>query len=152
VTVIEINGMAHVVLSVSEWDRCRAFYGALLPFLGMQCVFSGEDAVYHVGGRTALMITRCGEAHRGARFDQGGVGLHHLCFRCRSAADVDRLHAFLLDLGARIVRAPQTGPWAPGYYSVLFEDPCGVRLEANFVPGKGVLAEGAGFNPADGYR
>ena len=29
---------------------------------------------------------------------------------------------------------------------------CGVRLEANFVPGKGVLAEGAGFNPADGYR
>jgi hypothetical protein len=54
--------------------------------------------------------------------------------------------------GARIVRAPQPGPWAPGYYSVLFEDPAGVRLEANFVPGKGVLAEGAGFESADDYR
>ena len=32
------------------------------------------------------------------------------------------------------------GPFAPGYYSVLFEDPDGIRLEANFVPGKGLLA------------
>jgi catechol 2,3-dioxygenase-like lactoylglutathione lyase family enzyme len=118
--MIEINGMAHVVLSVSEWDRCRAFYGALLPFLGMRHVFSGEDTVYHVGGRTALMITRCGEGHGGERFDQRRVGLHHLCFRCRSAGDIDRLHAFLLDLGARIVRAPEIGPWAPGYYSVRY--------------------------------
>ena len=27
--------------------------------------------------------------------------------------------------------------FAPGYYSVLFEDPDGIRIEANFVPGKG---------------
>jgi catechol 2,3-dioxygenase-like lactoylglutathione lyase family enzyme len=150
--MIEINGMAHVALSVSEWEKCRPFYEALLPFLGMQRVFSGNDTIYHVGGRTAVMVTRCGEAHRAARFDQGGVDLHHLCFRCRSAEDIDRLHAFLLEMGARIVRAPEGGPWAPGYYSVLFEDPAGVRLEANFVPGKGVLAEGATFDPAGDYR
>ena len=38
------------------------------------------------------------------------------------------------------VHAPVDGPWAPGYYSILFEDPDGIRLEANFVPGKGNLA------------
>jgi len=38
------------------------------------------------------------------------------------------------------LRAPEGGPWAPGYYSVLFEDPDGIRLEANFVPGTGNLA------------
>ncbi len=27
----------------------------------------------------------------------------------------------------------------PGYYSVLFEDLDGIRLEVNHVPGKGVL-------------
>lgn len=26
--------------------------------------------------------------------------------------------------------APQNGPWAPGYHSVLFEDPDGIRIEA----------------------
>src|SRR5215472_17551784 len=43
------------------------------------------------------------------------------------------------------------GPWALGYYYVLFEDPDGIRLEVNFVPGAGLLAEGAQFNPGTGY-
>jgi hypothetical protein len=30
----------------------------------------------------------------------------------------------------------------PGYYSVLFEDPDGIRLEVNHVPGKGVFDPG----------
>jgi hypothetical protein len=54
-------------------------------------------------------------------------------------------------MGATIVRAPAEGTWAPGYYSVLFEDPDGIRLEVNFVPGAGVLADGAALNPDDGY-
>jgi hypothetical protein len=38
-----------------------------------------------------------------------------------------------------VVHAPEDGPWAKGYYSILFEDPDGIRLELNFVPGKGNL-------------
>ena len=41
---------------------------------------------------------------------------------------------------------------APGYYYVLFEDPDGIRLEINYVPGAGIFAEGAAFNPSEGYR
>ena len=36
---------------------------------------------------------------------------------------------------------PEEGAWAPGYYSVLFEDPDGIRLEMNHVPGKGLLGD-----------
>src|SRR5690606_15903006 len=78
----------------------------------------------------------------GARFDQGRVGLHHVCLRARSRDDVDALYARLLALGAHIVHPPRDEPWAPGYYSVLFEDPDGIRLEVNHVPGKGLLEEG----------
>jgi hypothetical protein len=35
---------------------------------------------------------------------------------------------------------------------VLFEDPISTRIEVNYVPGKGVLAEDAGFNAAGDYR
>lgn len=42
--------------------------------------------------------------------------------------------------------------WVAGYYSVLFEDPDGIRLEVNFVPGAGILQPGASFNPKDGYE
>ena len=42
---------------------------------------------------------------------------------------------------------PRRRHMAPGYYSVLFEDPDGIRLEVNFVPDAGLLAEGAQFRP-----
>jgi len=31
------------------------------------------------------------------------------------------------------------GNFAPGYYFFVFEDPDGIRLEINFIPGKGLL-------------
>jgi catechol 2,3-dioxygenase-like lactoylglutathione lyase family enzyme len=150
--MIDINGVAHVILSVSEWEKCRRFYGALLPFFGLERVFDGEDFVYWVGGRTAVGINRCAGPHAAERFVQGAVGLHHVCFRCRSRADVESVHAFLQTQDVVIVHGPEEGKWAPGYYSVLFEDPCGIRLEVNHVPGKGVLAAGGRFEPGEDYR
>src|SRR5689334_12828294 len=94
---------------------------------------------YCVGGRTGVAISRSAEPYRHERFVQARVGLHHLCFRARERADVDAVHAFLVEMGAKIVHPPEEGPWAPGYYSVLFEDPDGIRLEVNHVPGKGLL-------------
>ena len=75
-----------------------------------------------------------------AYLEKKGGGLHHLCFRMRAREDVEELHQFLQETGVTIVHGPQEDGWAPGYYSVLFEDPEGIRLEANFVPGKGLLA------------
>ena len=57
----------------------------------------------------------------------------------------------LKEMNATIVRGPMEGTWAPGYYYILFEDPDGIRLEVNFVPGAGVLAAGAQFNPSTDY-
>ena len=149
--MIQINGVAHTNIAVSNWDVCRKFYDQFLPFLGMQRVFNGADFIYYVGGRTALGIGRCAPEYEGERFVQNSVGLHHHCFRARSAEDVDKVHDHLLSIGAVIVHGPEAGGWAPGYYSVLFEDPVGTRLEVNFVPGQGVLAEGTGFDPSGDY-
>ncbi len=148
---IEINGMAHVILTVSRFDHARAFYGRLLPLFGMRPVFDGDRFFYCVGGRTAIGIEPCATEHQGERFVQQRIGLHHLCLRARSRGDVDRCAAALKDMGATIIRGPEEGTWAPGYYSVLFEDPDGIRLEMCFVPGAGILQDGTSFNPEDGY-
>ena len=60
----------------------------------------------------------------------------------REREEVDEVHAFLAAIGAGSSIRRRTTNWAPGYYSVLFEDPDGVRLEINHVPGKGLLAAG----------
>ncbi|NQV61380.1 MAG: VOC family protein [Alphaproteobacteria bacterium] len=150
--MIEVNGMAHVMLTVSQYDLAKAFYGRLMPALGLECVFDGSNMCYFVGARTALGIHPCAPEHAGERFVQGRVGLHHVCFRARSRADVDQVDALLREMKAHIVSPAKAGAWAPGYYYVLFEDPDGIRVEVNFVPGQGVLAKDESFNPSDDYR
>ena len=110
---IEINGMAHVILTVSQFDAARAFYGRLLPEFGMKVVHDGEKLFYCVGARTAIGIEPCDPAFAGERFVQQRVGLHHLCLRARSREDVDRVAALLEEMNATIVRGPMDGVWAP---------------------------------------
>ena len=121
--VIEINGMAHVILTVSSFEVAREFYRRLLPEFGMKVMFDGDRFFYCVGARTAIGIEPCDPALAGERFVQQRVGLHHLCLRARSRGDVDKCAALLSGMGATIVRGPAEDTWAPGYHSVLFEDP-----------------------------
>ena len=150
--MIDINGMAHVILTVSQYEAAKAFYGRLMPAMGMENVFDGSDMCYFVGARTALGIQPCLPEHAGERFNQGRVGLHHICFRARSRGDIDKVEALLREMDAHIVSPAKEGAWAPGYYYVLCEDPDGIRVEINFVPGQGVLADDAGFNPGDDWH
>ncbi|NWG52408.1 MAG: VOC family protein [Hydrogenophilaceae bacterium] len=138
---IEINGVAHTFITAGDYQRSRAFYRRLLPFLGLQPVLDSDAIYYCIGGRTGFGVEAPSPQYAGERFVQSRVGLHHHCFRARSRADVDAVHALLASIGATIVHPPQEDGYAPGYYSLLFEDPDGVRLEINHVPGRGLLAE-----------
>ncbi len=133
---MEINGMAHVILTVSNFEVCAAFYEPLLHLFGMQTVMRFDGYLYCVGGRTALGIAAADPAYRDERFVQQRVGLQHLCFRARSRADVDACHAFLVERGATIVHPPQEDNWAPGYYSLLFEARPLARPSATETDGK----------------
>ena len=139
---MEINGVAHIFITAGDFERARAFYRQLLPFLGLKPVMDAARTYYCVGGRTGFGVRAAPQDGVGDRFDQSRVGLHHVCFRVREREEVDEAHAFLVSIGAAIVHEPQDDEWAPGYYSVLFEDPDGVRLEVNHVPGQGLLAPG----------
>ena len=77
--------------------------------------------------------------------------MHHLCLRARSKEDVDKTAKLATKLGAKIIRGPEERDWAPGYYYVLFEDPDGIRLEVNFIPGAGLLKKGESFGAGEDY-
>jgi catechol 2,3-dioxygenase-like lactoylglutathione lyase family enzyme len=148
---MEINGVAHILLRVRRFEECAAFYDRLMPELGLTAVHSSPHLRYYVGGRTALGIRPADPALAEHAHAEAAPGLDHICFRARSREDVDALHPFLVEIGADIVRAPEEGPWAPGYYSLSFRDPEGIRLEVNFVPGRGVFEPDAAFDPAPAH-
>ena len=110
--------------------------------MGMVPVIDDKENYYYcVGGRTALAIAPVNNEASSTAFNQNNVGLHHICFRARSTEDVDELFSVAQSLSANIVREPKEDGFAPGYYSCLFEDPDGIRIEVNFVPGKGLLKD-----------
>jgi catechol 2,3-dioxygenase-like lactoylglutathione lyase family enzyme len=153
---VELNGIAHIQLTVRDPDRCVPFWEKLCHFFEMKTLIKGEGIVYCIGSRTGVLVRGAPPEKRDRRFDQETPGLHHLCFRAREREHVDEIFAFVSrELGAKIVHGPEEGGFAPGYYSILFEDPDGIRIEVNHVPGRGHLgsggrlAEGGGGTASD---
>ena len=146
---VAVNGIAHIQLTVSDPARCVPFWERLCHFLEMQTLLRNEESVYCIGSRTGILVRGAPPAKRADRFDQDRPGLHHLCFRARSREDVDEIARFVsAELGARVIHPPEDGSrFAPGYYSFLFEDPDGIRVEFNFVPGRGHLGAGGRLGP-----
>ena len=97
------------------------------------------------------MIQQIDENMVSANFNQNNIGLHHFCFRARERKDIDLLGNKRREMKVEIIRGPMEGNWAPGYYYILFEDPDGIRLEVNYVPGEGVLDKNNKFNANRDY-
>jgi len=139
IMTVEVNGIAHIQLTVNDPERCIPFWERLCHFLEMKTLIKGDEIVYCIGSRTGILVRGAPPEKRVEPFDQDRAGLHHFCFRARKREDVDAIHEFVAaEADANIVHAPEDGSqFAPGYYSVLFEDPDGIRVEVNHVPGKG---------------
>ena len=162
---VRINGIAHIQLTVLDAERGLPFWERFCKFMGMEALIKGDDVIYSIGGRTGILVrqapkdprSRGGEERSGGRFDQDRAGLHHFCFRARSREDVEAIHAFIeAEPDATVVHGPEEGGhFAPGYYSILFEDPDGIRVEVNHIPGKGHFGSegqlGSGAGPRDEY-
>lgn len=137
---MKLNGIAHIQLSVSDVQRSKRFYQPLMQYLEMKPIVDEPESYYCVGSRTGIALTQANEQFRGDRFEQRRIGLHHFCLRARSREDVDELFELMQTLeGGTVVHGPQEDGFAPGYYSILLEDPDGIRIEVNYVPGQGHL-------------
>jgi catechol 2,3-dioxygenase-like lactoylglutathione lyase family enzyme len=154
---VSTNGIAHIQLTVNTPEKCVPFWEKLCHFLEMETLVKNTKTVYCIGSRTGVMVRGIPDDKNKRVFDQDSVGLHHICFRARSVEDVDNIYQFVrTDLKAKIIHSPEEGGWAPGYYSFLFEDPDGIRIEFNFVPGKGHFGDAGrlgekGMGPANTY-
>lgn len=146
---VALNGIAHIQLTVADPERCLPFWEELCHFLEMQTLIKGDDVLYCIGSRTGILVRGAPLDKRDRPFDQDRPGLHHFCFRARTREAVDAVYEFVAAQGrAHIVHPPQEDPqFAPGYYSLLIEDPDGIRVEVNHVPGRGHFGDDGRLGP-----
>lgn len=132
--------ISHIEITVRRMDVAVPFYDRLLPLLGYDlahrsaAVLAGHDkhVVSYEHPRLGIALTspRREFADEAVHRRRPGA-LHHLAFRVDSPADVDRLHAQLLGIGADVVIPPRAFPEysPPGYYACFFKDPDGIKYE-----------------------
>jgi len=155
---IEVNGIAHIQMTVNNIEECMPFWERLCHFLEMKTLIKNDTTLYCIGSRTGILIREAPEEKKNVSFDQDTSGLHHFCFRARSRGDIDAIYEFVkTELNPTFIHGPEEGShFAPGYYSILFEDPDGIRVEFNHVPGKGHFGDEGrlrqnGPGPSDKY-
>src|SRR5882672_6318733 len=105
----------------------------------MKTLIKTPEMFYCVGSCTGVAISHADPQDHTDRFHPRRIGLHHVCVRARSREGMDESFTFVHVLDAHIVHGPQEDTFVRGYYSILFEDPDGIRIEVNYVPGTGLL-------------
>jgi glyoxylase I family protein len=125
----EIIGIDHIYITVSEMGRSEEFYDRAMNALGFRkntFVLGGDAHVQYCNRHFGYVLRAAKSA--GAH-DSYSPGLHHLCFRVDSIADVVSVAKHLGDAGIETTE-PQLYPeYAPDYWATFFTDPDGIRLE-----------------------
>ncbi|OFZ23216.1 MAG: glyoxalase [Bdellovibrionales bacterium GWB1_55_8] len=124
---MQIAGIDHLAVSVSDLALSTRFYGRLLKFLGFKLLDKYEDSIGWTNGKTRVWLTEADAKGKKRKYRAGDIGFEHYAFELRSRKDVDALQTFLKKLGAEIV--DPAGEYYEDYYAVYFLDPDGLRYE-----------------------
>ena len=126
--MVRVVGIDHLSIRVSDYQKSKAFYGRLFPFLGFELSDEYDDAIGWTNGKTRFWISPADVQGKKRGYRIGDVGFHHYAFQLRSRKDVDALQTFLTeDLRATIV--DPAAEYYDDYYAVFFLDPDGLKLE-----------------------
>lgn len=122
--------LSHLSLGVSDLQRSRVFYDAIVAALGFERVWTGEGGLgYGLPGQERLNLFA-----RIPPEDPGGLAAgpgFHLALVAGSPQQVDDFHAAALASGGRCNGAPGPRPiYGETYYAAFVLDPDGHRLEA----------------------
>lgn len=128
--MIEVVGIDHVYIAVSDLHRSQAFYDrVLIDVLGFRrsCFeLAGDPHVQYYNRHFGYVLR---PARSQAGHDPYAPGLHHLCLRVDSIADVVAASQRLNEAGVAASRAAPHVEYADDYWATFFVDPDGVRLE-----------------------
>jgi catechol 2,3-dioxygenase-like lactoylglutathione lyase family enzyme len=126
---IEVIGVDHIYVAVSDLDRSENFYDQVMSILGFRKNTFADEGDRHVQYYNRLFGFVLRPAHIRSKHEPLAPGLHHFCFRVEDVASVDAIASQCQKAGITC-SPPQLYPeYAPDYYAIFFSDPDGLRLE-----------------------
>ncbi len=123
---MQTPGLNHIVMSVSNLDQSRKFYGDVLGFQVQEIEIPGGRMFFFVVGGVAVWFAQHNQTPRGDRFSEFRVGLDHLSF---SATNETELQAMADKLIAAGVNTKGVETFVTGNKYIAFRDPDNIQLE-----------------------
>lgn len=124
----EVTGIDHLYLAVSDMAQSEAYYDRAMMVLGFRknrFAIGGDPHLQYYNRLFGFVLRPA----RGGRHDSYAPGLHHLCLRVDTEADVDAAAAALRAAGIEVSEPRRFPEYAPDYRAIFFQDPDGIRLE-----------------------
>lgn len=128
--MIEVIGIDHIYIAVSDLDRSEAFYDRVfceaLSFHKNKFTLGGDSHIQYFNRHFGYVLR---PSRNPAAHDSYSPGLHHFCFRVDSVADVAAVATQLRGTGIAASKAKLYPEYASDYWATFFTDPDGIRLE-----------------------
>lgn len=120
-------GLNHIILTVGDLEKSRAFYGALLDF-ELHNVSDDDPSMgfWFTSGSIAFFMMPSREPIPGDRFSEFRIGLDHIAFSAPNEAALNELAATLIAGG---VDTKGVETFSTGNRYVAFRDPDNIQLE-----------------------
>lgn len=125
---VEVVGIDHIYLAVSDFKRAEKYYDVVLGLLDFRKIDApiGGDPHRHFFNKTMQISIR---PARAGKHDRYSPGLHHLCLQVQDNAAVDRISRLLSRAGITASSPAFYPQYAEDYYAIFFDDPDGIRWE-----------------------
>ena len=129
---IEIIGIDHIYIAVSDLHRSEPFYDRVMRILGFRKNTFNNEGDPHIQyfNRHFGFVLRPARSGTGSpTHDPLSPGLHHFCFRVEDVARVDAIASRFAEEGLTCSAPQLYAEYAPDYYAIFFSDPDGIHLE-----------------------
>lgn len=124
--------LGHLGINVSDLERSRSYYRAVLPNLGFEEFLDHDDefAWRPADGKVGTFLFFYPSTEP-STYSREQTGLQHLAFIVPTWEAVDEARNLAASLGSTIVHEPKEWPeYPPPYYATFWLDPDGLLLEA----------------------
>ncbi len=124
---METSGLNHIILTVSDAERARAFYGDLLGFEVTVLQAGSDGGFLFTSGGVMFFVYASQKPIKDDRFNEFRIGLDHLSFNAPNDKALHDLADKLIAAGVDTKGVEQYQP--TGNWYVAFRDPDNIQLE-----------------------